>query len=113
MTTVVYGQDLVDGDSSLSEQTLEFGVDMTDPTIAFADDYDDDNRHFEIPDAFVFEPEDDQSNVGNSGLHMTDGLLVGIQRRNASKTECPGIAETGQAPSLRVAEDVDCDCTWP
>ena len=51
-----------------SGQTLEFGVDTTDPVVEFADDYDDDNRHFEIPGAFVFEPEDDESNVGNSGL---------------------------------------------
>ena len=81
-----------------SGQTLKFGVDTTDPTIEFADDYDDNNRHNEIPGAFVFEPEDDESNVGNSGLVQDGGLgslLVGIQRRTASETECLTIASDG------------------
>ena len=97
MTPEVWGYDenpgvpMDDGDD-LSGQTLEFGVDTTDPMIEFGDDYDDDNRHNAIPAivglAFMFEPRDDESNVGNSGLLRGGGLLVGIQRRTASETEC-------------------------
>ena len=92
----------------LSGQTLKFGVDTTDPTIEFADDYDDDNRHNEIPGAFVFEPEDDESNVGNSGLVQEGGLgslLVGIRRRTASETECPGIGTDGNVSNDMVDDD--------
>ena len=119
MTAAVYGYDsnadnneqmVTAEDVSLAGSTLKFGVDNTVPTITFADDYDDANRHLEIPGAFVFEPEDDQSNVGNSGLHSTDGLLVGIQKRNTSKTECLTIAGDGAVAS-DAAVDEDCDNT--
>ena len=116
MTTPnVYGYDATPDDDQddvddLSGQTLKFGVDTTVPTVEFADDYDDDNRHNEIPGAFVFEPEDDESNVGNSGLHATDGLQVGIRRRTASKTECLTIADDG-AVAADAAVDEDCDNT--
>ena len=115
MTPDVYGYDETpdvntDMVTDLSGQTLKFGVDTTAPTIEFGDDYDDDNRHNEIPGAFEFEPEDDQSNVGNSGLHSTDGLLVGIRRRNTSKTECLTIAADG-AVAADAAVDADCDNT--
>ena len=115
MTAEVYGYDLtpeVDTDpvEDVSGQTLEFGVDTTDPTIEFGDDYD--MRFFENIQntAFAFEPDDDESNVGNSGLHSTDGLLVGIRRRNTSKTECLTIADDG-AVAADAAVDEDCDNT--
>ncbi len=119
MTDDVYGYDSdADGndqvvtleDVDLSGQTLEFGVDMTVPTIAFGDDYD--MRFFENIQntAFAFEPEDDESNVGNSGLHSTEGLLVGLQRRNASKTECLTIADDGAVPADAAVDD-DCGNT--
>ena len=119
MTLDVYGYDSnADGndqtitadDVNLSGQTLKFGVDMTDPTIEFGDDYD--MRFFENIQntAFAFEPEDDESNVGNSGLHSTEGLLVGIQRRNTSKTECLTIADDG-AVAADAMVDKDCGNT--
>ena len=118
MTPDVYGYDetpdnVGDMVEDVSGQTLEFGVDTTVPTIEFADDYDDDNRHNEIPDAFVFEHDDDESNVGNSGLVQDGGLgslLVGIQRRTASKTECLTIADDGEV-AAEAAVDDDCDNT--
>ena len=114
MTTERWGQidDQMMLTDDVSGQTLKFGVDTTDPTIEFADDYDDDNRHNEIDGnglAFAFEPEDDESNVGNSGLVQDGGLgslLVGIQRRTASETECPVIGEDGEVSDT----DVDDDC---
>ena len=115
MTPDVYGHDETpdnDGDAvaDVSGQTLEFGVDVTAPTIEFGDDYDDDNRHNEIPGAFVFEPNDDESNVGNSGLVQDGGLgslLVGIQRRTASKTECPAIGDGGDVSNDMVDDDCE------
>ena len=114
MTAGVWGQG-VDGATEdrtmvtdASGQTLKFGVDTTDPTIEFANDYDDNNRHNEIPGPFVFEPEDDESNVGNSGLVQGGGLgslLVGIQRRTASETECPVIGVGGDVSNAEVDDD--------
>ena len=117
MTPDVYGYDEtpdneMDAVADLSGQTLEFGVDTTAPTIEFADDYDDDNRHDDIVGnglAFAFVHDDDESNVGNSGLVQDGGLgslLVGIQRRTASETECPVIGEDGDVSN----DDVDDDC---
>ena len=57
----------------------------------------------------MFEHDDDESNVGNSGLVQDGGLgslLVGIQRRTASETECPGIRDDGDVCN----DDVDDDC---
>ena len=57
----------------------------------------------------MFEHDDDESNVGNSGLVQDGGLgslLVGIQRRTASETECPGIGDDGDVCN----DDVDDDC---
>ena len=96
-----------------SGQTLEFGVDVTAPTIEFANDYDDDNRHNDVPGEFVFEHDDDESNVGNSGLVQNGGvgsLLVGIRRRTASETECLTIADDGEV-AVNAVVDEDCDNT--
>ena len=60
----------------------------------------------------MFEHDDDESNVGNSGLVQNGGvgsLLVGIRRRTASETECLTIAENGDA--FEAAVDDDCDNT--
>ena len=103
-----------DGGTSLtddvSEQTLKFGVDTTAPTIEFGDDYDDLNRHVAVPGAFAFETEDDESDVGNSGLDDDSSLLVGIQRRTASQTECLTVAANGDVAS-DAAVDGACDTT--
>ena len=94
----------------VSEQTLKFGVDTTDPTIEFGDDYDDLNRHVAVPGAFAFETEDDESDVGNSGLDDDSSLQVGLQRRTASQTECLTVAANGDvAPDAAV--DGACDTT--
>ncbi len=94
----------------VSEQTLKFGVDTTDPTIEFGDDYDDLNRHVAVPGAFAFETEDDESDVGNSGLDDDSSLLVGIQRRTASQTECLTVAADGDVDP-DAAVDGACDTT--
>ena len=112
LTPDVYGHDEtpdndMDAVADVSGQTLEFGVDTTAPTVVFGDDYDDANRHDDIPDAFAFEPEDDESNVGNSGLDVEKGLLVGLQRRTASKTECLAIGDDG---TVAGDAEVDEDC---
>ena len=119
MTLDVYGYDSnADGndqtitadDVNLSGQTLKFGVDMTDPTIEFGMTTTCGSSRTIQNTAFAFEPEDDESNVGNSGLHSTEGLLVGIQRRNTSKTECLTIADDG-AVAADAMVDKDCGNT--
>ena len=97
-------------DVSESDQTLEFGVDTTAPSLDFGDDYDDDNRHATVPSAFSFDHFDDESDVGNSGIDANDGLMVSLQRRNTSKTECITIADDG-AVAADAAVDRDCDST--
>ena len=104
----VWGQGVDGAVTDTSRQTLKFGVDTTAPTVEFANDYDNDNRHFVISGAglaFTFEPEDDESNVGNSGLHSTDRLQVGIQRRMASETKCLTIGATDGAVGDAQADD--------
>ena len=97
MTADAYGQ-AIDGAASLSEQTLKFGVDVTAPTIAFGDEYD--MRFAELTGAdgvgdIAFDSEDDENDVGNSGLDDDKGLQVRVQRRTASKTECLAVGADG------------------
>ena len=115
MTADVYGYDATPDDAdemtdNLSGQTLAFGVDVTAPTIEFGDDYDDDNRHNDVPQTFLFEAEDDESDVGNSGLDDNAGLMVGLQRRTASKTECLTVPDNGEVDGAAVVDE-DCETT--
>ena len=112
-TAGVWGQGM-DGsmvmEASASGQTLKFGVDVTAPTIMLgADDYDMRVNNIDELGAIAFEPEDDQNDVGNSGLH-TDGLMVKAQRRNASKTECITVTAGGSV-AVGAAADDDCEYT--
>ena len=116
MTTAnVWGHDTTpdndaDDVTDLSGQTLAFGVDVTAPTVVFGDDYDDDNRHADVPGAFVFEAEDDENDVGNSNLDDDAGLMVGLMSRTASDTECVTIAGNGDV-AADAEEDEDCKGT--
>ena len=115
MTPDVYGYDATPDDADemtddLSGQTLAFGVDVTAPTIEFGDDYDDDNRHNDVPQTFLFEAEDDESDVGNSGLDDNAGLMVRLQRRTASKTECLTVPDNGEVDGDAVVDE-DCETT--
>ena len=115
-TDEVYGYDSnADGndqmvtpeDVDLSGQTLAFGVDMTDPVIELDDDLM--TRFADDPDAVQFDANDDESNVGNSGLFGGDGVLVKVQRRTASKTDCAAVnAGDGNAGAVGTGADKDC-----
>ena len=61
-----------------------------------ADDYDMRVNDIATLADIAFEPEDDENDVGNSGMHTTDGLMVKAQRRNASKTECITVTTGGR-----------------
>ena len=89
----------------LSGQTLAFGVDMTDPVIGLDEDLM--TRFADAPDAVQFDANDDESNVGNSGLFGGDGVLVKVQRRTASKDDCAAVAAATGA--VGTAADKDCD----
>ncbi len=110
-TTVAYGFDITPADStdaksvSFSEQTLMFGVDTTAPTVEFADA---DSLRFnsDIGD-IALEPEDDESDVGNSGLADDDGLQVRVQRRDASKTAYLTVAADGSISNTAQTDDGD------
>ena len=103
-------------DVSVADNTVQFGVDMTAPAIEFGDDYD---MRFAALDGadgvgdLVIEADDDESNVGNSGLDEDEdgteysGIFVGLQRRTASKTECIDVPLDGEVPSPATADD-DC-----
>ncbi len=100
---MVYGAAMDD----LSGQHLAFGVDMTDPVIELDDDLM--TRFADDPDPVVFDANDDESNVGNSGLFGGDGVLVKVQRRTASKTDCAAVsAEAGEAGAVGTGADKDC-----
>ena len=104
-TEMVYGQ--IDGagnGSAVAGQHLRFGVDTTPPTIGFAEDYDEERRYAAAPVTFVFEPDDDGSALGNSGLDDDAGLVVGLQRRTASATECLEIGEDGSVTADAAVE---------
>ena len=96
---------------SLSTSTLAFGVDTTAPTIEFSDDHDKRFSGESSEIAIAFDPNDDESNVGNSGLLEKDGLEVMgvmVQRRGTSKTECLVIGPNGLV-SNDAQEDDGCD----
>ena len=102
-TTVAYGFDTTPADStdatsvSFANRTLEFGVDTTAPIIELGnDDYD--MRTIAVATdlpGIAFEPADDESNVGNSGLHSDNGLMVKAERRTASATQCITVGADG------------------
>ena len=95
-TDMVYGQiDEADSVPIVAEQHLEFGVDTTRPAVEFAEDYDEERRYATAPVTFAFESDDDGSEVANSGLDGDAGVVAGIQRRTAAKTECLVIADDG------------------
>ena len=104
-------------DVSLAGQTIEFGVDTTAPTIELGDDEYEmrvDNFGEDISGGIAFEPVDDSSNVGNSGLHSANGLMVKAERRVGTptdKTECITVAADGSVATTDDAVDKDCDYT--
>ena len=115
-TADVYGQD-IDDTPSLSGQTLEFGVDVTDPTIEFDGGPEDEGRYngdTPIPsgetDGTEFIVDDDENDVGNSGLSdVADATPVMVTvRRHGTDDEvvCPMISSTGDV----AAADNDADC---
>ena len=95
-TGMVYGQiDEAGNDTIVAGRHLEFGVDTTPPVIEFAEDYDEERRYAALPLTFAFESSDERREAGASGLDGDAGIVAGIQRRTASKTECLVIAEDG------------------
>ena len=105
---MVYGQiDETGNETIVAGRHLEFGVDTTPPTIEFAEDYDEERRYATAPVTFAFEPQDGGNGAGASGLDGDAGVVAGIQRRTASKTECLVIAGDGSvaadAPSTGTA----------
>ena len=110
-TGMVYGQvDEADSDPIVAGQHLEFGVDTTRPTIEFAEDYDEERRYATVPVTFAFEAHDDGSDAGASGLDGDAGIVAGIQRRTAAKTECLVIADDGSV-AADAAVDRDCEAS--
>ena len=96
-------------DVDLSGQTLQFGVDTTDPVIELADDLMTRFADETGPDDIQFDANDDESNVGNSGLFGGDGVLVKVQRRTASKDDCATVnAGDGLAGAVGTGADKDC-----
>ena len=86
------------GDVSRANSTLEFGVDTTAPVIELGDDeYDMRTTAFDtdFTGGIAFEPADDESDIGNSGLHDDDGLKVKAERRTASGTQCVTVPAGG------------------
>ena len=101
---------------SLAGQTIEFGVDTTAPTIELGDDEYEmrvDVFGEDLAGGIAFEPVDDSSNVGNSGLHSANGLMVKAERRVGTptdETECITIPVAGNV-ATDAAVDKDCDYT--
>ena len=120
-TTMAYGYDDNEdtddnpntGNVSRAGQTLQFGVDTTNPVVELgAKDYATRVTVFadSLDDGVAFEVADDESNVGNSDLHSADGLMVKAQRRSATKTECITIGADGTV-ATDAAADKDCEYT--
>ena len=106
-------QTVAPDDVSLAGQTLQFGVDTTNPVVELgAKDYATRVPVFadSLSDGVAFEVADDESNVGNSDLHSDDGLMVKAQRRSATKTECITIGADGTV-ATDAAADKDCEYT--
>jgi hypothetical protein len=112
MTADAYGQHIdINGTPTaiFSGQTLQFGVDMTDPVIELDEDLMTRFADVDGPDPVQFDANDDESNVGNSGLFGGDGVLVKVQRRTASKTDCAAVnAGDGLAGAVGTGADKDC-----
>ena len=122
MTPDVYGYDATPDDDTdvvddVSGQTLGFGVDTTDPTIEFDDGPEDGGRYnntTSIPsgntDGTEFIVDDDESDVGNSGLsEVADAtpVMVTVRRRGTdNKVVCPMITSDGAVNNM----DNDDDC---
>ena len=85
--------------TDLSVQHLAFGVDTTAPVIELgADDYDTRTADISTSDftgGLDFEPADDESDTGNSGLHSANSLQVKAERRTASATQCVTVGDDG------------------
>ena len=103
---------VLEDDLDLSGQTLKIGVDMTDPVIALDDDLV--TRFADAPDAVQFDANDDESDVGNSGLFGgdTNGVLVKVQRRTASKDDCAVVNAGGGDGAGGVGTGADKDCGY-
>ena len=122
MTPDVYGydetpEDEMDAVADVSGQTLEFGVDTTDPTIEFDDGPEDEGRYNDVTsipsgntNGTAFIVDDDESDVGNSGLSEGDDatpVMVTVRRRGTdNKVVCPMIANDGAVNNM----DNDDDC---
>ena len=122
MTAGVYGYDATPGVedmvTDLSGQTLEFGVDTTDPTIEFDDGPEEGGRYSSdasIPsgntDGTAFVVDDNESDVGNSGLSEGDDatpVMVTVRRRGTDdKLVCPVIGDNGDVDNTN--NDDDCE----
>ena len=122
-TPDVYGYDetpdvVTDMVTDLSGQTLEFGVDTTDPTIEFDDGPEEGGRYNNaapIPsgntDGTEFIVDDDESDVGNSGLSEgadATPVMVTVRRRGTdNKVVCPMIGDNGDVDNTN--NDDDCE----
>ena len=96
----------------LADAGILAGVDITPPGI----EIDEDDRINAVADlSFDFDVYDDEHEDHNSGLHSVAPLLVRIQRRDTSDTECLAIADaaagaagTGTAGEVDNDDDVSC-----
>ena len=87
-----------------SGQTLKFAVDTTDPVV---DDIDGDMRYAATePGEFSFDAFDDEGVASGDNLHSVP-LMVRIQKRDASSSECLEIAVEGTVGTAG-ADDRDC-----
>ena len=123
MTADVYGYDETPDDDTdavddLSGQTLEFGVDTTDPTIEFDDGPEDEGRYNDVTsipsgntNGTAFIVDDDESDVGNSGLSEGDDatpVMVTVRRRGTNnEVVCPVIGDNGDVDNTN--NDDDCE----
>ena len=96
-------------EAALADAGLLVGVDVTPPGI----EIDEDERINDVDNlTFDFDVYDDENEDSNSGLH-TLPLLVSMERRDASDTECLVIDDgTGvTAGAVDSGNDMDCDDT--
>jgi hypothetical protein len=103
---------IADAEEALADAGLLAGVDITPPRI----EIDEDERINAVAGlSLAFDVYDDEHDDHNSGLHTVAPLLVRIQRRDASGTECLAITDaataaagTGTAGEVDNGDDVSC-----
>ena len=98
------------GNVSQANNTLEFGVDTTDPVVELVDD-EADMRFAVVPfpadgSGLEFDVNDDAGDDVGSDLLADGGLLVKVNRRTVSKTDCAAVQANG---TVRGSADKDCE----